>query len=137
MIRKLTAVCLAISVAFSGLMVDGMAETKKKPRGPSLPLIRDAEIEGLLRLYSKPIFKAAGLNPSAVRVYIINNDKINAFVAGGPAPVHSHRAADAHQNARTRSSAFWPMKRATLPAAIWPAWALNSAGPACKTLSAP
>ena len=31
----------------------------------------------------KPIFKAAGLNPSAVRVYIINNDKINAFVAGG------------------------------------------------------
>jgi predicted Zn-dependent protease len=83
MIRKLTAVCLAISVAFSGLTVDGMAETKKKPRGPSLPLIRDAEIEGLLRLYSKPIFKAAGLNPSAVRVYIINNDKINAFVAGG------------------------------------------------------
>jgi predicted Zn-dependent protease len=83
MIRKLTAVCLAISVAFSGLAVDGMAQTKKKPRGPSLPLIRDAEIEGLLRLYSKPIFKAAGLNPSAVRVYIINNDKINAFVAGG------------------------------------------------------
>ena len=32
---------------------------------------------------TKPIFKAAGLNPSAVRVYIINNDKINAFVAGG------------------------------------------------------
>lgn len=83
MIRKLTAVCLAISVAFSGLMADGMAQTKKKPRGPSLPLIRDAEIEGLLRLYSKPLFKAAGLNPSSIRVYIINNDKINAFVAGG------------------------------------------------------
>jgi predicted Zn-dependent protease len=83
MIRKLTAVCLAISVAFSGLMLDGMAATKAKPRGPALPLIRDAEIEGLLRLYSKPIFRAAGLNPSAVRVYIINNDKMNAFVAGG------------------------------------------------------
>lgn len=84
MIRKLTAICLAISVAFSGLTLDGMAAIhKKKPQGPSLPLIRDAEIEGLLRLYSKPIFKAAGLNPSAVRVYIINNDKINAFVAGG------------------------------------------------------
>jgi predicted Zn-dependent protease len=83
MIRNLTAVFLAISVAFSGLVDDGMAATKKKSQGPSLPLIRDAEIEGLLRLYSKPIFKAAGLNPSAVRVYIINNDKINAFVAGG------------------------------------------------------
>ena len=51
MIRKLTAVFLAISVAFSGSMLDGMAATKQKPRAPSLPLIRDAEIEGLLRLY--------------------------------------------------------------------------------------
>ena len=30
MIRKLTAICLAISVVFSGLIVDGMAATKKK-----------------------------------------------------------------------------------------------------------
>lgn len=83
MIRKITAICLAILMTFAGLAGDSIAATKKKARGPSLPLIRDAEIEGLLRLYSKPIFKAAGLNPSAVRVYIINNDKINAFVAGG------------------------------------------------------
>ena len=83
MIRKLTAICLAILMTIGGLAGESIAATKKKPRGPSLPLIRDAEIEGLLRLYSKPIFQAAGLNPSAVRVYIINNDKINAFVAGG------------------------------------------------------
>ena len=49
--------------------------------GPNL--IRDAEIEGLMRLYSKPIFKAAGLNPSAVHVYLIADPSINAFVAGG------------------------------------------------------
>jgi predicted Zn-dependent protease len=83
MIRNLTAICLAILMSIGGLAGESNAATKKKPRGPSLPLIRDAEIEGLLRLYSKPIFRAAGLNPSAVRVYIINNDKINAFVAGG------------------------------------------------------
>ena len=83
MIRNLTAICLAIVMSIGGLAGESIAATKKKPRGPSLPLIRDAEIEGLLRLYSKPIFRAAGLNPSAVRVYIINNDKINAFVAGG------------------------------------------------------
>ncbi len=83
MISKLTAICLAILMTIGGLAGESIAATKKKPRGPSLPLIRDAEIEGLLRLYSKPIFQAAGLNPSAVRVYIINNDKINAFVAGG------------------------------------------------------
>ena len=40
-----------------------LAPRRKKPAGPSLPLIRDAEIEGLLRLYSRPIFKAAGMNP--------------------------------------------------------------------------
>ena len=83
MIRKLTAICLAVLMTVGGLAGEGIAATRKKPRGPALPLIRDAEIEGLLRLYSKPIFRAAGLNPSAVRVYIINNDKINAFVAGG------------------------------------------------------
>ena len=83
MIRKFTTICLVVLMTFTSLMADGMAAARKKPQGPSLPLIRDAEIEGLLRLYSRPIFKAAGLNPSAVRVYIINNDKINAFVAGG------------------------------------------------------
>jgi predicted Zn-dependent protease len=49
--------------------------------GPNL--IRDAEIEGLMRLYSKPIFKAAGINPDAVKVYLIADPRINAFVAGG------------------------------------------------------
>jgi predicted Zn-dependent protease len=54
---------------------------QKKSAGPAF--IRDAEIEGLLRLYARPIFKAAGLNPSAVRVVLINDGHINAFVAGG------------------------------------------------------
>ena len=83
MIRRITAVCLSLALAFTSLAAPGFAATKKKDAGPSIPLIRDAEIEGLLRLYSKPIFKAAGLNPSAVHVYIINNNKINAFVAEG------------------------------------------------------
>ena len=63
MIRNLTAVFLAISVAFSGLIDDGMAATKKKPGGPSLPLIRDAEIEGLLRLYYEAHFQSSGPEP--------------------------------------------------------------------------
>ncbi len=50
-------------------------------RGPAL--IRDAEIEGLLRNFSRPIFKAAGINSSSVKVYVIADDNINAFVAGG------------------------------------------------------
>jgi predicted Zn-dependent protease len=83
MIRKISTVCLSLAIFFTGIADDAFAASKKKNSGPSIPLIRDAEIEGLLRLYSKPIFKSAGLNPSAVHVYIINNNKINAFVSDG------------------------------------------------------
>lgn len=50
-------------------------------KGPDY--IRDAEIESTLRLFYTPIFKAAGLDPSAVHVYIINDPQLNSFVAGG------------------------------------------------------
>jgi len=83
MIRKIIWIWMSLVMAVASLSTPTIAQSKKKDDGPSLPLIRDAEIEGLLRLYSKPTFKAAGLNPSAVHVYLINNDKINAFVAGG------------------------------------------------------
>jgi predicted Zn-dependent protease len=45
--------------------------------------IRDAEIERILRGYSDPLFRAGGLDPKAVNVYVINDDSLNAFVAGG------------------------------------------------------
>lgn len=45
--------------------------------------IRDAEIERILRGYSEPIFAAAGLDAKSVNIYIINDDSLNAFVAGG------------------------------------------------------
>jgi predicted Zn-dependent protease len=46
-------------------------------------LLRDAEIEGTLRTFATPIFKTAGLDPQAVRIYIINDPTLNSFVAGG------------------------------------------------------
>lgn len=45
--------------------------------------IRDAEIEETLRIFYTPIFRAAGLDPSNVHVYIINDQTLNSFVAGG------------------------------------------------------
>ena len=48
-----------------------------------LSFIRDAEIEDTIRVISAPIFRQAGLAPEAVDVYLINNDTLNAFVAGG------------------------------------------------------
>lgn len=46
-------------------------------------LIRDAEIEKILRDYSTPLFEAAGLKASDVNIYIVQDDTLNAFVAGG------------------------------------------------------
>jgi predicted Zn-dependent protease len=45
--------------------------------------IRDAEIERLLRSYGDPIFVAAGLDPKSIEMIIINDNSLNAFVAGG------------------------------------------------------
>ncbi len=45
--------------------------------------IRDAEIEAIIRSYATPLFEAAGLDPEAVKVYLIQDDRLNAFVAGG------------------------------------------------------
>ena len=52
-------------------------------QGRSLSLIRDAEIETTIRLYSAPLFEAAHLDPQAVQVMIVNDRSLNAFVAGG------------------------------------------------------
>jgi predicted Zn-dependent protease len=76
--KLISSLLSAVLLAAQGIVADAK---DKGPRGPSL--IRDAEIEGLLRLYSKPIFKAAGINPGAVKVYVIADPSINAFVAGG------------------------------------------------------
>ncbi|PCJ97015.1 MAG: peptidase M48 family protein [Zetaproteobacteria bacterium] len=47
-------------------------------------LIRDTEIENILRLWGTPIFEAAGLDPKAVHIILAQSDTVNAFVAGGP-----------------------------------------------------
>ncbi len=46
-------------------------------------LIRDAEIENIIRLYSTPLFQAAGLSPKDINVYLVEDPRLNAFVAGG------------------------------------------------------
>ena len=48
-----------------------------------LPIIRDAEIEQLMRDYTQPILRAAGLAQQNVRVVLINDRSFNAFVIDG------------------------------------------------------
>jgi predicted Zn-dependent protease len=46
-------------------------------------LIRDAEIESLIRDYATPLWKTAGLDADFVQIYLVNDQQINAFVGGG------------------------------------------------------
>ena len=48
-----------------------------------MPIIRDAEIEQLLRDYAQPILRAAGLAKQNVRVVVLSDRSFNAFVMDG------------------------------------------------------
>jgi len=52
-------------------------------RSKAPTFIRDAEIENTIRDYATPLFQAAGLNPRAIDVYLIQDKSLNAFVTGG------------------------------------------------------
>lgn len=43
-------------------------------------ILRDAEMERALRELARPILSAAGLSPSRVRILVLRNDSLNAFV---------------------------------------------------------
>lgn len=46
-------------------------------------LIRDTEIENIIRAYAEPVFGAAGMNADDIRVHILHDESLNAFVIDG------------------------------------------------------
>ena len=48
-----------------------------------LSFVRDAEVETTIREFATPLFAAAGLDPAAIRVHLVNDPSLNAFVANG------------------------------------------------------
>jgi predicted Zn-dependent protease len=79
----LLARLLLVMAMVASQCLPAVAAQKKTARATGPSLIRDAEIEGLLRLYVRPIFKVAGVNGKAIKVYVIADRRINAFVSGG------------------------------------------------------
>ncbi|MCG6857002.1 MAG: M48 family metalloprotease [Salaquimonas sp.] len=71
-----------LAACMCGILIFNSAPALAKSKKTSLPLVRDAEIEALLKDYTKPIFRAAGFGKGAVDVYLINDDSYNAFVTG-------------------------------------------------------
>ena len=73
---RLLAIITSVALALSGMPMRAQAQG-------NVPLIRDAEIEQLLREYTAPILRVAGLAQQNVHVIIINDRAFNAFVVDG------------------------------------------------------
>jgi predicted Zn-dependent protease len=50
-----------------------------------LKIVRDTEIENDIRTLAAPIWRAAGLEPTDMGIYLVADDQLNSFVAGGQA----------------------------------------------------
>jgi predicted Zn-dependent protease len=78
---QVTAVAAALAIAAGHIVVSPAQAQPRRQSGP--PVVRDAEIEQLLREYTQPILAAAGLSKQNIQVVIINSRSFNAFVADG------------------------------------------------------
>jgi predicted Zn-dependent protease len=73
---KLTALITAVALAMTPTLA-----AAQQNKGP--PILRDTESEQLLRDYTRPILRAAGLEKQNIQMVIINESVFNAFVADG------------------------------------------------------
>ena len=83
--RRTVSVAVAAAMALAApasTFAPARAQEDAGDKG-GLPIVRDAEIEQLLRDYTQPILRAAGLEKQNVRVVIINDPQFNAFVMDG------------------------------------------------------
>jgi predicted Zn-dependent protease len=80
-LRKTLAAPLATLVAAALTLVPIPRLEAQENKGP--PILRDTESEALLREYTRPILRAAGLEKQNIQIVIINDSSFNAFVADG------------------------------------------------------
>jgi predicted Zn-dependent protease len=79
--RRAQAAAAAIAALATALApVTAAAQGGPPPKGV---ILRDAETEQLLRDYTAPIFRAAGVDAKATQIVLINDQSFNAFVANG------------------------------------------------------
>lgn len=52
-------------------------------QGRPIPLVRDSEIEEIIRGWGAPIFAVAGLSAEGFKIHLVNERQLNAFVIGG------------------------------------------------------
>jgi predicted Zn-dependent protease len=81
-VRSLQSFVLIASLA---LTMSGASSAHAHGVNGAATAIRDTEIEHDIHTLATPIWRAAGLAPADVGVYLIDDDQINSFVAGGQA----------------------------------------------------
>ncbi|HVU21126.1 MAG TPA: M48 family metalloprotease [Rhizomicrobium sp.] len=69
--------------AFLITFIGGLGGLSAPACAQGISLLQDTETERTLRSYEDPILVVAGLDPQAVKMYIVNDPSINAFVAEG------------------------------------------------------
>lgn len=79
-LRKTATTLVALMTAAAVVLAPFAAQAQQN-KGP--PVLRDTETEQLLRDYTRPILRAAGLEKQNIQMVIINNSSFNAFVADG------------------------------------------------------
>ena len=72
-LMKLNCLFLILICALIGMSAPAHAQS----------IIRDSEIESYLSEWFAPIFKANDMDPSQVNIILVQNNDVNAFVAGG------------------------------------------------------
>ncbi len=74
---------MMIKRIFLALALIALVTVSTHADAAGMGVIRDEEIEQSLRIFGKPVFDQAGLSPSAVKFILIDQNDLNAFVAGG------------------------------------------------------
>ena len=70
-VRFLLALCLTVATSMTAVA-----------QSTRTAIVRDAEIEQLVKEYAAPILRAAGLSNSGIEIIIVNDPSFNAFVSG-------------------------------------------------------
>jgi len=82
--RRARPAARALVLLAAAIAAFGLAGDRVRAQGaPKLPIIRDTEIENLLRDYATPILRVAGLAKQNIKVVILNDRQFNAFVMDG------------------------------------------------------
>jgi predicted Zn-dependent protease len=81
--------CSARRLILAAALLTAPAVSVQAQESGRVSIIRDAEIEQLIRDYARPIIKAAGLGKGAVDIVLVNDPTFNAFVSGRRIFIHT------------------------------------------------